>query len=141
MQGGGERYGTSHSWRGYDLAPIASTGVLPDPLSANSEARSRRAGSEPNLYYQARRDGKPSDANWRGLGTPRRLASGKTVAGGRSTLLRPRWGPHPHPGAAASPCRAVAPGRNGWQGFITLIFRPTCLQEGTYRVEAVVWVP
>ncbi len=125
---------------GYDLLPLTSTDVLADPLQPTI-TDTFKAGQAvgPNLYYSARRDGKPSDLNWQVWVHMVDPASGNTIAQVDVLPLTgqlsnyPQVVHEPHPVSKWHEGELLA----GVYNFSL----PSEVRPGTYRIETGMWVP
>jgi hypothetical protein len=126
--------------RGYDLAPLTSTNVLLDPVSPPPPG-AYHAGQAIglNLYYQALRDGTPSDPNWQvwiHLVDP---STNSTVAQidvvPLAGLLRG------YPGIEQIQHPVAQWHKGEWVAGVYNLALPAGLAPGTYRLETGMWVP
>ncbi len=127
---------------GYDLVPLTSTNVLADPLQVPITGTGAfKAGQAVglNLYYRARRGGKPSDLNWQVWVHLIDAASENTVA---QVDVQPLTGQlsnypqvvhEPHPVSKWHEGELLA----GVYNFSL----PSEVRAGTYHIETGMWVP
>jgi len=126
--------------RGYDLAPLTSTKVLLDP-AAPSSGGDYRAGQAIglNLYYQALRDGTPSDPNWQVWIHLVDEATNSTPAqidvAPLAGLLRG------YPGIEQIQHPVAKWHKGEWVAGVYNVSLPAGLAPGTYRLEMGMWVP